>query len=467
MYTKQLALALGGILGSLALSGCDLDIPDLNNPGLEQLENAPTASSINTAATGLLIGNRAAKSTTTGYVNQLGILGRESYDFDSADGRFVNELIQGNLVKGSPFGGVFWGANYANIRLANIILHGVDKVAEYTPEEKSAIQGFVHTIMALELLTVIITHYDTGAVIDTDHALGEPLGPFVSKDAVFAEIARLLDLSQTELMAAGSEAFPFALSAGYTGFNKPSTFLKFNRAIRARVAVYQEKYAEALAALQESFINDTSATIDFKAGVNYVYSLTAGDASNALINTAIFAHPALLTDAQKQADTTTLDARYLAKVDVLKNAVTFPTDPSLKTTIKFKIYTNVSPIPVIRNEELILLKAEALYFTGDKAGAINALNLVRTKSGNLPAVLDPANPPATDAEFIDALLYERRYSLMFEGGHRWIDLRRFDRPLPLDAPAHTRNVRYPVPQAECDARPGEPACNITSSDPVP
>ena len=42
MTTKQLALALG-ILGSLALSGCSLDIPDLNNPGLEQLENTPTA----------------------------------------------------------------------------------------------------------------------------------------------------------------------------------------------------------------------------------------------------------------------------------------------------------------------------------------------------------------------------------------------------------------------------------------
>src|SRR4051812_17307351 len=99
MYTKQLALALGGILGSLALSGCDLDIPDLNNPGLEPLETTPTTIGINTAATGLLVGDRGGKSATAGLVNQLGILGRESYDFDTADLRFVSELIQGNLNK--------------------------------------------------------------------------------------------------------------------------------------------------------------------------------------------------------------------------------------------------------------------------------------------------------------------------------------------------------------------------------
>jgi hypothetical protein len=55
---------------------------------------------------------------------------------------------------------------------------------------------------------------------------------------------------------------------------------------------------------------------------------------------------------------------------------------------------------------------------------------------------------------------------MFEGGHRWIDLQRFGIPLPLDAPTHTRNIRYPIPQAECDARPGESACKLNSSDPV-
>lgn len=482
MYTKELTLAIGALLGSLALPGCDLNVPDLNNPGLEQLENDPTASSINTATTGLLIGQRGGKAGTTGLVNQLGILGRESFDFDPNDGRFVTEELQGPLVKNSAFGGVFWAGNYANIRLGNIIIHGVDKFAEisaeFSKEDQAGIKGVTHTIQALELLTVVLTHESTGAVIDTDHPLGDPLKPIVSRDEVYTEIARLLDQARDELATAG-DAFTFALSAGYKGFDKPATFLKFNRAVKARVDVYQAsiagsagntatqlaKYNEAKTELAASFI-DESAMPDLKLGVSYVFSTAKGDVTNGLISTAIFAHPTLLTDAQKQMDGTTLDLRYTSKVATLTSPATSSVDNRLSTTIKFKIYTNSTPIPLIRNEELLLLKAEILWFTGDQAGAVAELNLVRDQSGKLPPL---AVAPATNTEFVDALLLERRYSLMFEGGHRWIDLRRFGRPLPLDAPDHVQNVRYPIPQGECDARPEEKdkACAITSTQVIP
>jgi hypothetical protein len=75
-----------------------------------------------------------------------------------------------------------------------------------------------------------------------------------------------------------------------------------------------------------------------------------------------------------------------------------------------------------------------------------------------------AGVPA-EAEFIDDLLYEREFSLLFEGGHRWIDTRRFNKldTLPLDNPTDKRNKRYPIPLAECNARPGEPKCALTST----
>lgn len=49
-----------------------------------------------------------------------------------------------------------------------------------------------------------------------------------------------------------------------------------------------------------------------------------------------------------------------------------------------------------------------------------------------------------------------------ERGHRWIDLRRFGRPLPLDKPEHIQNIRYPIPLGECNARPNEAACMLGS-----
>lgn len=481
MSNKLVSLALGGALGLLAVPSCDLDIPDLNNPGLEQLQDNPTVAGINAAATGMLVGNRGGKSAATGLVNQLGILGRESYDFDPNDSRFIAEEIQGNLNRGSPFGGVLWAGNYANIRNGYIVIHALDKLAGFddpaaVETQKSAMRGFVHTIQGLEFLGLYLTHYDTGAPIDVDHPLDAPLAPFVPRDKVLEEANRLLDLGLMELMN-GGDAFTFPLSPGYAGFNNPKTFQKFNRAMRAQAALYAKDYAKTLEALGGSFINDAAATAaDFNAGVFYSYSTNSGDAVNGLANRkSVFAHPSFKTDVEKKPDPmdatkmVPADARYLAKITQLAKPVTSTNDTSLSTDITFGMYTSAStPVPVIRNEELILIKAEALWFSNMHTEAITELNIVRKNSGKLPGIGEAGGPavPTDNAGFINALLYERRYSLMYEGGHRWIDLRRFNIPLPLDKADHVRNWRFPVPQQECDARPGEAACNIKSTDPL-
>ena len=155
------------------------------------------------------------------------------------------------------------------------------------------------------------------------------------------------------------------------------------------------------------------------------------------------------------------DTRFMTKVEEVP-----PEEAGgaqmLTSVFKFTAYGPTSPIPVIRNEELILLRAEARFFTGDVAGAMEDLNFVRTTSGGLSAI--PGTPD--EQEFLDALLYERRFSLLFEGGHRWIDTRRFGRlgDLPIDLDGFVVNQRYPIPSAECDGRPNEPACAMGSRE---
>ena len=87
------------------------------------------------------------------------------------------------------------------------------------------------------------------------------------------------------------------------------------------------------------------------------------------------------------------------------------------------------------------------------------LDLIRTTSGGLA----PYSGPVTQQALIDELLYNRRYSLLFEGGHRWIDLRRFGRldELPMDLPAHNIQSRFPYPEAECLARVPAPTEGCT------
>jgi hypothetical protein len=425
----------------VAVAGCDLDVPDLNNPGLDELEENPTPSGVSAAATGLLIGSRVGIAAANGYVSQLGILGRESYNFDNADPRYVQELLAGQLNPGSPFGGNFWTAPYRNIRDANIVLKAAEKVVEFSAEQKAAIKGFAQTIQALSLLVVINTHDANGAVLETDLPI-EELSPIVTDvGQLLGFVADLLDNAATNLSAAG-DAFPFPLSRGYARFDAPAPFLTFNRALRARVAVYQGDYQAALAALGESFLTEDAGALDL--GVYHSFSTGGGDTTNALLNPNIFAHPSVGTDAEAG------DNRFVRKV------VKRP-EPStrlgLESDLQFLLYTSPSsPVPIIRNEELILLRAEANIGIGGANNidaAIADINFIRVSSGLLAARTD-----LNADNVLDELLYNKRYSLLFEGGHRWIDLRRYGRldELPLDIEGHIVNERYPIPLNEQNAR---------------
>ncbi|MEO0876402.1 MAG: RagB/SusD family nutrient uptake outer membrane protein, partial [Bacteroidota bacterium] len=86
--------------------------------------------------------------------------------------------------------------------------------------------------------------------------------------------------------------------------------------------------------------------------------------------------------------------------------------------------SNISPIPMIRNEELILIYAEAQARQG--GDAVSAINTIR----NIWEVGDYTGGTSTD-ELIDEILFQRRYSLWLEG-HHWVDMRRLGRLNEID-----------------------------------
>jgi len=449
-------LRISALAGLLLASGCNtLDVPDLNNPRQDDLANNPTRALVQAAATGMLFGSRVGIAAQNGYVMELGILGRESYNFDPADPRFVTELLIGPLDGGSgAFGGNLFAAPYADIRGGNILLRALPRLpaTAMTAEEIEATTGFVQTIQALDFLHVINTRDDLGAPIDVDIDPIAAPAPIASRTQVFTHIANLLDSAVTHLQNGGA-AFPFPLSSGFAGFDDPANFITFNRALRARVAVYTGDLTGALTALQGSFLN-TGAPLDL--GVYFVYSTIAGDRVNTLFDAstpdtagprALLAHPSILTDAQLQAGGAP-DQRVIDKTEVIGTPKTVQ---GITSNLKFTIYrSNLAPIPIIRNEELILLRAEANIGLNNLGPAVTDLNRIRTTSGNLPNY----SGPNTQAALLDELLYNKRYSLLLEGGHRWIDLRRYGRlnTLPKDLPSHRIFSRMPFPRNDCLAR---------------
>ncbi len=79
-------------------------------------------------------------------------------------------------------------------------------------------------------------------------------------------------------------------------------------------------------------------------------------------------------------------------------------------------------LEILRFADILLLDAEARFYTGDEAGARNDLRLVRARSN--PSNIDALTAAYFKANFIDELLDERSRELCFESWRR-IDLIRF------------------------------------------
>jgi starch-binding outer membrane protein, SusD/RagB family len=451
------------VVAATALGACkEITVPNFNNPNLEQLTNNPTASTVNTAVVGVVISLRDRVGTEA---SSMGILGKESYNLDQAEPRNVLGFLQGPIEPGGFVQDLSWTAGYRNLRQGAVILAALDKVPNFTAPQREGIRGFVKTIMAMELLSQVRIRDVAGIMVDVSADPTASLGDIVTRDAALTRISQLLDEAKTNLQAGGT-AFSFPLHSGFAGFNTPLSFLQFNRGIKARVEVYRQQWSAALAALAESFIDVSSGSAATLArGVYHVYSTSSGDATNPLFDpspTRLYVHPSILSGAQTRANGQP-DLRLTSKTAVGVSRVV----QQVQGTNKFINYpTSTSPVPVLKNEELILLRAEARFQSGDVAGALTDINFVRVNSGGL----DPLTGFASPTAFVDELLYNRTYSLLFEGGHRWVDYRRYGRLAQLPKintainektfpfvmfPQDECNQRSPQPQPGCSQVPGQ------------
>lgn len=434
---------LAGVLAlSLVLPSCELDdIPDPNNQTLESVRENAGIPSLNNLVTGIEAGMRIDLAT---YYDAVGVVGREHYRFSSADPRFTTDLLGfGNAVldNNTFYTTRPWNARYRVVKNTNILIASVNNTNQITDAQKQGYLGYAKTIKAHQLLMNLTLMYDNGIRINVDNP--DNLGPIVGRQAALTAIAALLDEARTHLQNAGS-SLPFTLSNGYDDLKNavtqnnaidPAEFALFNRALAARVAVYREDWAGALQALSASFLELNT---NFNKGVYYTFSTASGDILNPVFiapnasGELRLAHPKFVTDA------TPGDAR-LSKATLRDEAATQNLLTSKYDVTVFK--SNTDPIPIIRNEELILIYAEAKIQTGALLDAVTALNIIRQghKLGVYTGLV-------TRDALITEMLRQRRYSLFFEG-HRWVDMRRYNRlnELPIDRPNDDVWVSFPIP----------------------
>ena len=444
-------------------------VPNLNNPTEEELLTITDRSQIQALATGLLDSDR---QTQFNYVFFPEMIARDILRLDNSDPRYIEGLLGApNDVSPSGFlGSGVWAGPYATIRGANLFISGIKNAGAITPaplsdKEKSAAIGFAQVIKALEYLRLIELRDDNGIPVTTG---GDALAPIRCKPAVYAAISALLDSAITDLTSAGPTTVPFTMPAGWAAFSvadaagTQTDLLGLAEAYKAKVEMYRgflplnnggptatpvaANLQAALDALDKSFYNPVATRSALDVGIYHTYSTGAGETVNPFSDKSVnYANMKVITEGAEPGD-----LRVLAKVDTSPTIAlkTVQGDSSRYQLKQPSLPTD--PIAVLRNEELVLTRAEVLWGLNRDAEAVAMINIVRQAAG-LPAKAVTDFP--THGDVLRGILKEVRYSMLFESDKRWVDYRMFGILNELGKEVGNDPIpRLPIPQAEADAR---------------
>ncbi len=436
-------------------------------PTVEAVSGALTRASLQPLATGVLAQDRAAVQGTPTFLVLSQILGRTFYRIDTSEPRYVSETLGGNPDPGSFAGGGGFSQFYTAIRAANNLQLALPSASatELTTAQKSAMNGFLRTMKALDYLRLIELRDTVGIPIQTDNP--DEVTPVRCKEAVQAMISAVLDSGLTDLQAAGSISFPFVLPSGFTthgrNYSTVANFILFNRAIKGKLEVERaiNRKAPSTASATAAVTALTTAlgagpgavpASHFSWGPYYHFVAAGTEATaNPISDRNIGLNP-LIKDSIQAGDTRA--SKIVSRTTLSGGGISTSITCALCTA---STANQESPLGILRDEELVLLRAQAYIELGQLANAAADINSVRTTYG-----LAPIATPTTKRQAIDAVLYEKTYSLLGEGPQRLIDLREYGLlgARRKEVSTDPFNAAFPLSRGELNARglTVNPAC---------
>jgi hypothetical protein len=476
-----IALAAG-----LAVAACK-DNPTaapIDAPTVNALANL-TRVTLQQLAIGVTAQDRSAYAST-GVVILPEILARDVYRIDASEPRYVQETLGGNADPGSFAGGSGFGPFYTATRAANTVLIALRNppAGVFTAQELAASRGFFRTMKALDFYRVIEQRDTIGIPLQTDEP--QAITPVYCKPYVLNYIAALLDSANADFAASGTmlsatdtAVVPFTLPTSWTShgrnYNQVMNLILFNRGLKGKVDFYRalDRSAPQPALFATAVTELTQAlggygpgavpTANFKVGPYYHFDPVVDQFSNPRADAKIAANPKLndsipLNDARR--------SKFVARTGCTTPPCTL-TGNGLSSIYTFSFATATSanviaPIPIITDEELVLLRAQAYIEMNQLANALLDINSVHNVYAPTPYA-----PFANQTAARNAVLFEKRLSLLFEGPQRLVDLRAYGwlnaGHFAQELTSDPFNSAFPLPRAELNARgvTTNPACSAS------
>ena len=438
-------------------------------------EDAPVAGgpqTIQALTTGVIAQDRSSSSAFSYLLYPEG-LARNALRPDPNEPRYVSELLFLPMDNSDFIGAGGFSGYYTGIRAANLVIK--DKsVAALQTGDQNAVIGLVQTLKALQYLRVLQLHDSLGSPIQTDQT--SAADPFRTKPVVLAYVSALLDSAYGNLTAAGVSAkMPVTLPSGYTSngdFTSTANVAKFNRGLKGESEVYRlldhqapcaTCAATAISALNLALAGQSAAptAAELAFGPYYQYNPSAPESfSTPLADTRIYLTDNFVNSIQS-GDARASKATKAASPSLTNGGLAAPLTYKSPLTLS----TNQTRLVPLRRAALwYLLRAQAEAQSGNLAAATADVNVVHVGEGGLTAL--PTFASLTEARA--AILYEYRYSFIFEGPYYLVALREYSAlnkayvsqpgmPSTSADPSHTTdplNSTLPIPSGEVVARGG-------------
>lgn len=458
---------IAAIASMLVLAGaCSEPLNAPNEDGVL----AGTAQPIQNLLTGVLAQDRSAVAAFSYLLYPEG-LARNALRPDPNEPRFVSDLIAQPMDPSAFIGGSGWNGYYTTIRAANQVLVS-PSTASLDAGDRKVVVGLVQTIKALQYVRLLQLRDSLGVIIQTD-AIIEP-DPIRTKTAVLAFASAVLDSGYANLTAAGVSAkLPVTVPAGYKtsgDFSQTANIAKFNRGLKGEVEVYRlldhQSPCAACAATAITALNVALAGVPQTAsglayGPYYEFNPSAPESFKYPL-----ADPRIYVTDNWVRSAAAGDAR-LAKATPGPASVT---NGGLSQPLTYRSFLTLStnqtrPLPLRRAALWYVLRAQAEAESGQLAQAAADLSVVRSAEGGLASLATFASV----AEARAAILYEYRYSFLFEGPFHLGALRAYSAltkayvsqpgmPTLKTDPDHSidpRQTTFTFPQNESVARKGD------------
>lgn len=439
------------IVSLMMISSCD-NFVEVDLPGSQLTANAvfEEKATANAAMTdiyskirdaGLLTGSASGLSHLLGnYTDEFKFYGDPQ---NSTVAFYNNSLIASNTqVKG------LWDSSYNQIYAANAVIEGIEKSVHLPETDKKQLKGEALFVRALLHFYLTNLFGDVPYITSTDYEQ--------NRNAKKMSVNNVYTSAKNDLEQAIQ-----LLPESYISQDRMRPNRYAAHALLARVDLYaglwDEASNEASAVLNNTGLyiyEDDLDEIFLKESTSTIWQLAPGFSGGNTLESVTFnftiGPPPLsaLTDGFMSAFTVN-DLRKTHWVKAVTDGTTTWYHP-----FKYK-YTGTDSSKeysiIFRLAEIYLIRAEARAQSGDLIGAKEDLNKIRKKAGLLDTTA------ITQAEILDAILQERQLELFTEFGHRFFDLKRFNKIQSVLSVVktgwNTHDALFPIPEVELNLNP--------------